>query len=123
MTDLSVDTNGRADISLFAAPSGRQSTRTMLEKPLAHVRTHPTVLPEALMGWRRYPGVSGEYLDHRVLSGAVDTPDGKPAERGVPGATWLALMSYPLLRTTAVGGTPMTTCWQSVGIRWIFVLS
>ena len=117
VTDLSVDDRQRADIGLFTAPSGRQSMRTMLEKPLALLRANPDLLREALLGWRRYPGVTGEYLDHRVLFDAVDAPSGKPAERGVPGATWLALMSYPLMRTTAIGAQPMTTCWQDFGRR------
>lgn len=117
ITDLSVDKDGRADISLYAAPSGKQSMRTMLGKPLALIRNDPGLLREALVAWRRYPGVTGEYLDHRVLFDAVDAADGKPAERGVPGATWLALMSYPLLRTTAEGGQSMTTCWQNLGHR------
>jgi hypothetical protein len=117
VTDLSVDDKQRADISLFAAPSGKQSMRTMLEKPLAHLRANAGLLREALLAWRRYPGVSGEYLDHRVLFDAVDAADGKPAERGVPGATWLALMSYPLMRTTASSGQPLSTCWQDFGRR------
>jgi hypothetical protein len=117
VTDLSVDDKQRADISLFAAPSGKQSMRTMLEKPLALLRAHPGYLREALVAWRRYPGVTGEYLDHRVLFDAVDSSTGKSAERGVPGATWLALMSYPLLRTTAAGTEPITTCWQDLGRR------
>ena len=115
VTDLSVDDKRRADISLFAAPSGKQSMRTMLEKPLALVRSEPGLLREALVAWRRHPGVSGEYLDHRVLFDAVDAPDGKSAERGVPGATWLALMAYPMFRTTAAGGRPITTSWQELG--------
>jgi len=117
VTDLSVDDKQRVDISLFAAPSGKQSMRTMLEKPLAQLRADPRLLREALLSWRRYPGVSGEYLDHRVLFDAVDAVGGKPAERGVPGATWLALMSYPMMRTTATSGNPMTTCWQDFGRR------
>ncbi len=117
VTDLSVDDKKRADISLMAAPSGKQSMRTMLDKPLDLVRKRPQVLTEALLGWRRNPGVSGEYLDHRVLFDAVDAVDGKSQERGVPGATWLALMSYPLLRTTASRGEPLTTTWQATGRR------
>lgn len=117
VTDLSLDDQQRAHISLFAAPSGKQSMRTMLEKPLNLVRENPHLLREALVAWRRYPGVSGEYLDHRVLFDATDSPNGKPAERGVPGATWLALMAYPLMRTTAITGEPRTTCWQDLGHR------
>lgn len=115
VTDLSIDNKQRADISLYAAPSGKQSMRTMLEKPLQLVRKNPDLLREALVAWRRYPGVSGEYLDHRVLFDATDSPTGQPAERGVPGATWLALMAYPLLYTSAQGGEPRTTCWQDLG--------
>jgi hypothetical protein len=117
VTDLSVDDQQRADISLFTAPSGKQSMRTMLEKPLGLVRKHPHVLREALVAWRRHSGVTGEYLDHRVLHDAVDAADGRPAERGVPGATWLALMSYPMMRTTSLGRGPITTCWQDLGRR------
>lgn len=127
VTDLSVDDKKRADISLFTAPSGKQSMRTMLEKPLALVRKRPELLREALTAWRRYPGVSGEYLDHHVLFDAVDAPDGRPAERGVPGATWLALMSYPLLRTGSPGRDPVTTGWQQIrpgadGRRFVYPL-
>ena len=117
VTDLSVDDKQRADISLFTAPSGKQSMRTMLEIPLGLLRRDPGLLREALVVWRRYPGVSGEYLDHRVLFDAVDSPEGRSSERGVPGATWLALMSYPLMRTTSPGSEPSTTCWQDLGRR------
>lgn len=112
VTDLSLDDKSRADISMMAAPSGKQSMRTMLEKPLQLVREDSGCLVEALVGWRRRPGVSGEYLDHRVLFDGADSGDGKSEERGVPGATWLALMSYPLFRTTALGSEPITTGWH-----------
>lgn len=112
VTDLSLDESSRADISMMAAPSGKQSMRTMLEKPLALVREYPECLTEALIAWRRRPGSTGEYLDHRVLFDGADSGTGKSEERGVPGATWLALMSYPLLRTTALGPDPVTTGWH-----------
>lgn len=117
VTDLSVDDQQRVDISLFTAPSGKQSMRTMLEKPLGFLRRNPHVLRESLVAWRRHAGVTGEYLDHRVLHDAADAADGRPAERGVPGATWLALMSYPMMRTTSLGKEPITTCWQDLGRR------
>lgn len=117
VTDLTVDDNGRSDISLMAAPSGKQSMRTMLEKPLQAVRENPESIREALLGWRRYPGITGEYLDHQVLFDAAHSGTGKSEERGVPGATWLALMAYPLLRTTASltaagNGEPITSGWH-----------
>lgn len=117
LTDLSVDGRGRVDITLLAAPSGKQSMRTMLSKPLQAVRERPAVLREAILGWRRYPGVTGEYLDHRVVFDAADAPDGRPRERGVPGATWLALMAFPVLPTTAVDGRPITAGWHRFGPR------
>jgi hypothetical protein len=112
VTDLSVDDKGRSDISMMAAPSGKQSMRTMLNFPLKLVQENPQFLTEALVGWRRHPGVSGEYLDHQVIFDAADSGAGKSQERGVPGATWLALMSYPLLRTTSAGSEPITTGWH-----------
>lgn len=112
VTDLCVDDRGRADISLMAAPSGKQSMFTMLQKPLTLVRDHPEYLREALVGWRRQPGVSGEYLDHQVLYDAADSGVGTAEERGVPGATWLAIMAYPLLRTTSAGADPITSGWH-----------
>lgn len=112
VTDLSVDDAKRSEISLMAAPSGKQSTRTMLQKPLELVRHQPSLLHEALVAWRRYPGVTGEYLDHQVLYDAADSGYGQSVERGVPGATWLALMSYPLLRTTASASERTTTGWH-----------
>ena len=112
VTDLCLDDKGKVDISLMAAPSGRQSMFTMLDKPLALIRDHPAYLREALFGWRRRPGVTGEYLDHQVLYDAADSGDGESEERGVPGATWLAIMAYPLLRTTSAGADPITTGWH-----------
>lgn len=112
VTDLSLDDSSRSDISLMTAPAGKQSMRTMLEKPLSQIRENRGVVTEALIGWRRYAGVTGEYLDHRVLYDAADSSQGKAQERGVPGATWLALMSYPLLRTTALRNAPLTSGWS-----------
>ena len=113
VTDLATDDKGRAAISLLAAPSGKQSMRTMLEKPLDLIRRSPDRLDEALRNWVRVPGCTGEYLDHRVLFDAADSPDGQSRERGVPGATWLALMAHPLLRTTSLDGrVPVTTGWR-----------
>jgi len=118
VTDLSLETGdeskrgSRVAISLMTAPSGKQSMRTMLEKPLEHLHNNKGYLKEALCRWRRVDGVTGEYLDHQVLFDAADSGTGKSTERGVPGATWLALMSFPLLRTTAIGAQRITTGWH-----------
>lgn len=115
-TELCLDKGNCARLSLFVAITGRQTLRTMLDKPLMAVRSKPTVLKEALERWRRYPGVTGEQLDHRATLEGADISSkpksGEPLGRGVPGATWLALMSFPLFRTTASDGTLTTTGWH-----------
>jgi len=116
VTDLAADSQqGRVAISQYTAPSGKQSMWTMLAKPLELVRGEPDYLHQALAGWRRVPGVTGEYLDHRAMWDAAESGDGASGSmRGVPGATWLALMSYPLFRTTGAGKRPLSSGWHTV---------
>ncbi|WP_147680560.1 hypothetical protein [Actinomyces ruminicola] len=113
VTDLVADDKGRGAISQFTAPAGKQSMSTMLEKPLRLVQSEPEYLRQALVGWRRVSGVTGEYLDHRANWDSGEDGRGKAEMRGVPGATWLALMSYPLWTTTAAGKQPRTSGWHS----------
>lgn len=121
VTDLATDNQNRGAVSQFIASSGQQKMATMLEKPLDKVRANPDYLRQALVGWRRISGVTGEYLDHRAsLEGGEDCPrgneetQGKAKMRGVPGATWLALMSYPLWTTSATGSHVRTSGWHTV---------
>lgn len=115
VTDIAADAQGRGAISQFTAPTGKQSMATMLEKPLALVRKNPSYLRQALVGWRRVSGVTGESLDHRAIWGASEDGRGQGEMRGVPGATWLALMSFPVFRTTATaGGKPWSSGWHTV---------
>ncbi len=116
VTDLAVDRQHRTALTLYSAPSGQQSLWTFFEKPLAAVRAEPSRLAEALSGWRRVDGVTGEYLDHRVLRSAADHPSGKSVEAGVPGATWLAT-----LRLTGDGQDPAATMWHRVGRRHLMI--
>lgn len=120
-TDLAVDSQFRADLTPFCAPSGKQNLRTFFDKPLSAVRSEPASLREALTGWRRVDGFTGEYLDHRVINSAADDPAGRAAERGVPGATWLATMAIPLLRVAGDGERVKATLWHRVGRRMIMV--
>ena len=77
----------RYSVNQFIASSGKQSIATMLKKPLEHVQKHPEYLHEALTGWVRVPGVTGEYLDHRAAWKAIDDSRGRTGRmRGVPGA-------------------------------------
>lgn len=114
VTDLAADSSGRGAISQYAAPSGKQSMATMLQKPLELIRDTPEYIREALVSWRRVPGVTGEYLDHRANWDSSEDGRGKAEMRGVPGATWLALMSYSLWTTTASGPQPRTSGWHTV---------
>lgn len=114
VTDLVMDNQKRGAISQFVASAGKQSMATMLEKPLEAVRAEPDRVRQALVGWRRVPGVTGEYLDHRAIWDSSDDGRGKAEMRGVPGATWLALMSYPLWTTTAAGSRTRTSGWHTV---------
>ena len=118
VTDLPGDDKGRGAISQSTAPSGKQSMATMLDKPLEQIRKEPDYLRQALTGWRRVPGVTGEYLDHRAMWDATEDGGGAASMRGVPGATWLALMSYPLLRTTvSARGRPLSSGWHAVTVN------
>jgi hypothetical protein len=112
VTDLDEDNNKRAAITPYTAPSGQQSIRSFFEKPLSLLRNHPQHIEEAIAGWRRVDGYTGEYLDHRVLRSAADHPSGQSVEAGVPGATWLAEMALPLLRLTADKHGAIATGWH-----------
>ncbi|HUY45693.1 MAG TPA: hypothetical protein VMV92_08205 [Streptosporangiaceae bacterium] len=122
LTDLAIDSQGRADLTPFCAPSGKQNLRTFFDKPLAAVRSEPSRLREALTMWRRVDGFTGEYLDHHVLNSAADDPGGQPgAERGVPGATWLATMALPLLRIAGDGEQISAALWHRAGRRLVMI--
>jgi hypothetical protein len=113
-SDLGVDNNGRAALTPYTAPSGQQTLRSFFQTPGTLVRQQPTYIQQALTGWRRVTGVTGEYLDHRVLRSRADHPTGEDrAELGVPGATWLATMALPFLRLTGDGTTITATLWRT----------
>lgn len=112
VTDLAIDDKGLVLASPYMAPSGKQSIYTFFAKPLEATRAHPNAILEALTGWRRADGFSGEYLDHRVLNSAADHPTGVSTEAGVPAATWLATMALPLLRVTSTGTKATATGWH-----------
>jgi hypothetical protein len=121
-TDLAVDRSGRAALTPFAAPRAKQNIRTFFGKSQELVQAQPEFIREALSNWRRVEGVTGEYLDHRVLNSPVDDPRGtKAAERGVPGATWLATMALPLLRLTGDGQHAAATLWHNLGRRSVMM--
>lgn len=118
ITDLASDDKGRAAISQFTAPTGKQSMATMLTFPLDAITANPDYLRQALTGWRRVPGTTGESLDHRAIWDATEDGTGVAKMRGVPGATWLALMSYPLFRTTVgLNHRPLSSGWHTTSVK------
>lgn len=121
VTDLAVDQQGRAELTPFNAPSGKQNLRTFFAKPLEEVRANPGRLGEALAGWRRVEGFTGEYFDHHVINSAADDPLGRSVESGVPGATWLATMALPLLRVTGDGQNVAATLWHRTRRRFVMI--
>ncbi|MFF3665444.1 type I-G CRISPR-associated protein, Cas3-extension family [Microtetraspora malaysiensis] len=121
VTDLAVDHAGRAALTPCMAPYGKQNVWTFFRKPLEAVRDDPARLSEALAGWRRLDGFTGEYLDHRVLRSAADHPLGKSIAAGVPGATWLATQALPLLRLTGDGQNLSATLWHRLHRRMVMV--
>lgn len=113
LTDLAVDDDDRVALTPYTAPSGRMILRTFVEKPVTAVRENPETIREALVGWRRVEGFTGEYFDHQVLRSSAEDPLGRQGkERGVPGPTWLAVMALPLLRVTSWGKAPTATLWH-----------
>ncbi|WP_250564097.1 type I-G CRISPR-associated protein, Cas3-extension family [Sphaerisporangium fuscum] len=121
VTDLAVDRAGRAALTPYMAPAGKQTVWTFFRKPLEMVREEPSQLVEALTGWRRVDGFTGEYLDHRALRLAADHPSGKSIPAGVPGATWLATQALPLLRITGDGRNVSATLWHRHNRRTVMV--
>ena len=122
LTDLAVDNTGRASLTPYTAPSGKQNLRTFFSKPLQAVRADPVRIHQALTGWRRVEGFTGEYLDHHVLNSAADDPLGRTAaESGVPGATWLATMALPMLRITGDGENMAATLWHRTERRLVMI--
>lgn len=121
VTDQIEDDAGCVAITPLAAPSGQQKFATMFRSSLQRIRKDPALLRQALVGWRRVDGSTGEYLDHHVLRSAADRSDGESKEAGVPGATWLALMAFPWFPVYGGRRSPLAAGWQTVGRRSYFV--
>lgn len=121
-TDLAMDRDGRAALTPFCAPAGKQNVRTFFAKPLEAVREQPRHLHDALVRWRRVRDFTGEYLDHRAIRTKADDVIGNPGKGdGVPGATWLATMALPLLRVTGDGRHVTATLWHRPGTHPIML--
>jgi hypothetical protein len=72
-------------------------------------------LADAMSGWVRVDGVTGNYFDHRAIQDEFvgQHIKGQMKNAGVPGASWLALMALPLLPVR----TPVSGRATTVGFR------
>lgn len=79
------------------------------------------VLRHALMSWRRVDSI-GAYLDVRadVSAARAHASKGAAAKYGEPGASWLALMSLPMLPSRATPRGRVTVGWRRVPGRTYF---
>lgn len=125
-TDLALDKNGCCARTLFSAPAGQQTLRSMFEKPTEQVRGDViTLLEQAVKGWRRVREVTGENLDVRASRLAAEQADGAATTYGVPGATWLALASLPLFPLGGDGKNVRAPGWFRARLprrrlSWVF---
>lgn len=103
------DTSDRRLTPLYS-PSGQMTLYQLYRDAMVEVVRRPELLHEALSGWRRYPG-SGANLDSRALVDAAEASRGKPSNREVPGATWLALQSVPWFTQVGDGVRGETAGW------------
>lgn len=120
VTDLCVNADGRVRRTPMVAPTGKQSFYTMYRNQRDYIRAEPSRLREALAGWRRVRGCVAEGFDHAAIIGGADDPAGKPGERGVPGATWLAIAGLPAYRLAAdQRGRLAATGWRRIGGQFL----
>ena len=115
VTDLAVNDTGRIRRTPMVAPTGKQSFSTMLTNQDGHVRSNPDVLRQALTRWRRIRGTTGEGFDGAAIIGGADDPAGRPGERAVPGAVWLAIAGLARYRLAADDrGRTIATAWRRI---------
>lgn len=107
-----VDDKGRLSMTPFYAPSGQMTLAGSLAEPLRIVAREPGHIAAAFTGWHRAPGFTGANLDARALRDAGVEPTGKPANRGAPGPTWLALEGLAVGRTAGPRDSVPAVLWQ-----------
>lgn len=100
-----------ATTPLFA-PAGRMTLANNWAKAADHCLRDPTHLHAALTAWSRVDDYAGANLDYHSLGDAHMVSDGKPAQRGVPGATWLALHGFAAFRLTGTTTRSEATAWE-----------
>ncbi|MGH3693180.1 MAG: type I-G CRISPR-associated protein, Cas3-extension family [Pseudonocardiaceae bacterium] len=124
VTDLAVNDADRVRRTPMVAPTGKQSFSTMLINQDRRIRADPDLLRQALTRWRRIRDTTGEGFDGAAIIGGADDPRGRPGERAVPGAVWLAIAGLARYRlATDDRGRTAATAWRRVGRNPLMVWS
>lgn len=66
----------------------------------------------ALTRWERVDDYAGANLDHFSTGDAHMVSNGEASQRGIPGATWLALNGFVAFRLTGTTRHSQTTSWD-----------
>ncbi len=111
------DDGSVAHLTPLYAPMGRQRLRQLYEAKLDAVASHPNLLLEACLMWRRDPRDAGVNLDRRAQRDASVTTNGQPGNSAVPGAEWLALQSAPWFRLGGLRNRPFAWGWVQARTR------
>jgi hypothetical protein len=109
------ETTGRLTMTPFYAPSGQMTLAGNFAEPLRIVASKPGHIQAAFTRWRRVDKFTGANLDLRALRDAGVEPGGKPANRGAPGPTWLALEGIGLARVAAKYDPAPSVLWRRKG--------
>ncbi|MGH3824855.1 MAG: type I-G CRISPR-associated protein, Cas3-extension family [Pseudonocardiaceae bacterium] len=115
VTDLAVNDTHRVRRTPMVAPTGKQSFSTMLTNQDRHIRADPDLLRQALTRWRRIRDTTGEGFDGAAIIGGAEDPRGRPGERAVSGAVWLAIAGLARYRLATDDRRRTTaTAWRRV---------
>ncbi|MEV4505485.1 type I-G CRISPR-associated protein, Cas3-extension family [Streptomyces klenkii] len=106
----------RGDLYTTTTPhfgrTGQMTLAASWAKAADHCRSDSSHLIAALVAWRRVDDYAGANLDHYATGDAHMVSHGKASQRGVPGATWLALHGLAAFRLTGDTTRAQTTSWD-----------
>ncbi|MFF9853432.1 type I-G CRISPR-associated protein, Cas3-extension family [Streptomyces litmocidini] len=100
--------------------SGQMTLPNNWAKAAQHCINNPRHLLAALTQWERVDDYAGANLDHLSTGDAHMVSHGKPAQQGVPGATWLALHCFVSFRLTGNNNRPHVASWDTTHNAFIW---
>lgn len=93
--------------------SGRMTLPNNWAKAAKHCIQNPDHIHAALTRWQRVDDYAGANLDHFSTGDAHMVSHGKATQRGIPGATWLALHGFVAFRLIGNTNRPHATSWDT----------